>query len=142
MKGLRHLTVLAALSLLCTGCWPARVTSSPAARGVVLDAKTHAAVCGARVVMSRSVSEYSWSPVTLAEALTNTRPPLVITGTNGGFSIPRAHQWMLMCPMGQSLTLGTLVIQKQGYEPAVIGVDDLGNGDKQPQRFFLTPIQK
>jgi hypothetical protein len=76
------------------------ITSSPGASGMVLDAQTHAAISGAQVVVSRSWPRErpDYSPSTLANALTNTRPPLIITGTNGRFSIPRQHEWILYVP--------------------------------------------
>jgi hypothetical protein len=135
---------LLALALLCAGCWPARITSSPAARGVVLDFHTQKPVGGAKVQMS-----YSWNvvwnlnnPPPLAEVLSNARPPLIITGTNGEFSIPRKHRWVIMYPTPAWFTPGMLVIQRDGYKTEMFPSDDINNEDLQPGKFYLTPLPK
>jgi hypothetical protein len=42
MKKVRHLLSLFAVGLLCTGCWPLRLTISPGASGVLMDAQAAA----------------------------------------------------------------------------------------------------
>jgi hypothetical protein len=144
MKHISYIAGLAAMALACTGCWPEHITSSPAACGVVLDAKTHAAICGARVGMSRTWDSY-WSglnPPMLEHCITNVREPVVITGTNGAFSIPREHVWVLMYPTPMFHCSGTLVILSDGYKPGLIPMSNIGNMDEKPGTFLLTPVQE
>lgn len=143
MKQIYYIAGLAAMVLVCTGCWPEHVTSSPAACGVVLDAKTHAAICGAKVAMSRTWDAY-WSPLNpplLDHCITNVRDPVVITGTNGEFSISREHVWVLMYPTPMFDCSGTLIILHDGYQPGLIPMADIGNADEKSGTFLLTPIQ-
>ena len=142
MKRIHSLAGLFALTLLCAGCWPARVTSSPAARGVVLDFETEKPISGAKVQMSDSWNPM-WNmnnPPQLAEVLSKARPPLVITGTNGEFSIPRKHKWVIMYPTPAWFTPGMLVIQRDGYKTEFFPSDDMGNEDLKPGKFYLTPL--
>ena len=144
MKYVCHLAGLLAVGLLCAGCYPQRITTSPGASGVVLDAETHDPLPGAQVVMADS-RRRSWPDSTaqsLAEALTNARPPVVITGTNGTFLIPREHLWVINNPMPEWHTYGTLIILKDGYQPALIPVTDLTNGDEAVGMYLLTPEKK
>ena len=69
------------LGCMCSGCLfrLEHNTTSPGARGVVLDAQTRSPLSGADVVVSRL-----WMEVPIAsDALTNTRPPVVTTGRSG-----------------------------------------------------------
>ena len=116
---------MVALGLLCTGCLKfERQVTSPGARGVVLDAQTHAPVSGAAVVVSRAEPSYFGTNfLTFSEALANTRPPVVTTGTNGRFRVPTEQHHQLIVdfliqpyrPQG-----GTLVVQRGGYRPVAI----------------------
>src|SRR5436190_3869601 len=118
------LSMMTVLGLLCSGCLKfERQVTSPGARGIVLDAQTHAPVSGAAVVVSRAVPYFGTNFLTVSEALTNTRPPVVTTGKKGRFRIPteQHHElivdWLIQPyrPRG-----GTLVIQRLGYEPVAI----------------------
>ena len=108
------------LGLMCSGCLLRleHNTTSPAARGVVLDARTRAPLSGAKVVVSRVCTE---SPV-VSDALTNTRPPIVTTGKSGRFSVRAERQWDLVFYLTERFRApgGTLVVQRSGYEPTAI----------------------
>jgi hypothetical protein len=112
------------LWLLCSGCLKfERQVTSPGARGVVLDAQTHAPLSGADVVVSRAVPYFGTNVLTVSEALTNTRPPVVTTGKNGRFRIPteQHHQlivdWLIQPYRPQG---GTLIVQRVDYQPMAI----------------------
>ena len=111
------------VGLLCSGCLKfERQVTSPGARGVVLDAQTHAPLSGADVVVSR-FHDLSTNPPAISDALTGTRPPVVTTGTNGRFRIPteQHHElivdWLIQ-PYRQPG--GTLIVQRIGYQPVAI----------------------
>ena len=111
------------LGLLCSGCLKfERQVTSPGARGVVLDAQTHAPLSGADVVVSR-LYDLSINPPAISDALTNTRPPVVTTGKDGRFRIPteQHHElivdWLIQPYRPPS---GTLIVQRADYQPAVI----------------------
>ncbi len=115
--------IMIVLGVLCSGCLKfERQVTSPGAKGVVLDAQTHAPLSGANAVVSR-LSLESTNPPALSDALTNTRPPVVTTGKNGRFRIPteQHHElivdWLIQPyePRG-----GTLIVRRAGYQPAVI----------------------
>ncbi len=112
------------LGLLCSGCLKLeRQVTSPGARGVVLDAQTRAPLSGAAVVVSRAVSYFGTNFVTVSEALTNTRPPVVTTGKNGRFRIPtEQHHKLIVDWMIEPYKApgGTLIVQRAGYQPAAI----------------------
>lgn len=136
-----QLTVLAAVGLLCAGCFPQRITDSPAACGVVLDAQTHDPVQGAKVVVAYSARP-GWPDLTtptLVQALTNSRPPLVLTGQYGQFNIPRERILVINSEMSDWNAYGTLVIWHDGYQPALIPVSDTNNVDVVAKTFYLTP---
>lgn len=112
-----------ALGLLCAGCLKLeRQVTSPGAKGVVLDAQTHAPLSGADVVVSR-LFYLSTNPPAISDALTNTRPPVVTTGKNGRFRIPaEQHRELIVDYLIQPYHApgGTLIVQRAGYEPAAI----------------------
>jgi hypothetical protein len=142
MNRIGYFAALIIVALCCTGCWPEHITSSPAAEGMVIDAKTREAVCGAHVQMSYVWRAY-WSdinPPALSDVITNVRPPLVMTDTNGDFAIPREHVWVIMYPLPEWETHGSLIILKDGYEPAIIPVSNVHNADLQGQTYELTPV--
>jgi hypothetical protein len=144
MKTICFFSGLVAVALLCTGCWPERMTYSPAAWGYVLDAKTHEPIVGAKAEMSYTWRSY-WSdlnPPQLSDLLTNMRSPYVTSDRDGQFFIPRQHEWIIMYPTPEWESFGTLVILQNGYKPGMFPVTTVGNQDKQPQRFFLTPVQE
>jgi hypothetical protein len=143
MKTIYYFLGLVAMTLLCSGCFPAHITSSPAAWGYALDAKTHEPIVGAKAEMSYTWRAY-WSelnPPQLSDLLANPRPPFVTSDTNGQFLIPREHEWVWMSPPFDFNAYGTLVILQTGYKPGMFPVSTVGDQDKQPQRFFLTPVQ-
>ena len=144
MKTIYYFAGLFAMALLCTGCWPAHITSSPAAWGYVLDAKTHEPIVGAKAEMSYTWRAY-WTdlnPPQLSDVLANVRLPMVTSDTNGQFLITREHEWVWMSPMPDWNSYGTLVILQNGYKPGMFPTSTVGDQDKQPQRFFLTPAQE
>src|SRR5580693_8028510 len=134
MKSVYYIAAIVVAGLLCAGC---RITSSPAACGVVLDSKTHEPVSGAQVAVAYSeqpgsqdlsVPVFDW-------AVTNTRPPVVVTGTYGEFNIPRQRIWM-MTPMQDWHAYGTLLILRDGYKMAMIPVSDTNNLDLQSETYY------
>jgi hypothetical protein len=141
MKRIHCLSALLIAGLSCTGCWPVRITSSPGASGFVLDRQTRQAVSGAQVAVSRSWRREwpDYGPPTLDEALADTRPPLVITDTNGHFFIPPQQEWLKDYPPPEQPDRGTLVVRREGYKPAMIPLnDDL----EDVGTVLLTPISK
>ena len=120
----RLLTVMV-LGLLCSGCLKfERHVTSPGARGVVLDAQTHAPLTGADVVVSR-LYDLSTNPPAISNALTNTRPPVVTTGKDGRFRIPaEQHRELIVDYLIQPYGApgGTLIVQRAGYQPAAISL--------------------
>ena len=144
MKVIYYFAGLIALALLCTGCYPFRVTSSPGSCGTVVDAKTRQPVAGASAEMSYTWRAY-WSdlnPPSLEQLVTNTRPPMVMTDTNGMFSIPRERVTLVTFPFHSWNSYGTLIVWKDGYEPAVFPVSDVTNQDLQGRTVLLKPQQK
>jgi len=118
----RFLSVMV-LGLMCAGClkFEHQVTS-PGARGIVLDAQTHAPLSGADVVVSR-LYYLSTNPPAILDVLTNTRPPVVTTGKDGRFRIPaEQHHELVVDYLIQPYRApgGTLIIRRAGYEPAAI----------------------
>jgi hypothetical protein len=113
------------LGLLCSGCLKIeRQVTSPGARGVVLDSQTHAPLSGAEVVVSR-FSCFSTNPPVVADALTNTRPPVITTAKNGRFRIPaEQHRTLIVDYLIQPYIApgGTLIVQRAGYQPAAISL--------------------
>jgi hypothetical protein len=139
MKKVHHLLSLFAVGLLCTGCWPLRLTTSPGASGVLVDAQTHSPISGAKAVVCYplpSPFETDWP--TFQAALTNTRPPLVISGNDGRFFIPPEHRWVLYHPMPMlAPALGFLVVRRDGYEPDMIHL--VTDGTENVGTVFLKP---
>src|SRR5262245_46126751 len=105
------------LGLLCSGCLKLkRQVTSPGARGVVLDAQTHAPLSGVDVVVSR-LHDLSTNPPVLSDALTNMRPPVVTTGRDGRFRIPpEQHRKLIVDYLIQPYKApgGTLIVQRTG----------------------------
>jgi hypothetical protein len=115
--------IILVLGVLCSGCLKfERQVTSPTARGVVLDAQTHAPLSGADVVVSR-LYDLSTNPPAISDALTNTRPPVVTTGKDGRFHIPaERHRELIVDYLIQPYKApgGTLIVQRAGYQPAAI----------------------
>lgn len=62
-------------------------------------------------------------PPALSNALADIRPPIVITGDDGRFSIPSQKRWGLyIMPMDVFPPQGTLIVTKDGYEPLMVSV--------------------
>lgn len=144
MKYIYHLAGLFAVALLCAGCYPRQLSTSPGACGAVLDATTLTGVSGAYVEVSNS-RRIGWpdDPMpTLDEALTNARPPMVRTGTNGDFYIPRESELILNAAMSDWHAYGTLIILKDGYAPGLFPISDLTNSDERATTYLLKPINK
>ena len=112
-----------ALGILCSGCLKLeRQVTSPGAKGVVLDAQTHAPLSGAEVVVSRRCS-WDTNPPAILDALTNTRPPVVTTGKDGRFRISvEQHRELIVDFLIEPYRArgGTLIVQRAGYESAAI----------------------
>jgi len=140
MKSVRCYLGLGMMGLLCTGCWPTHITSSPGASGFVFDRKSRQAVAGAQVVVSRSRRRKwpNYGTPTLDEALEDTRPPLVVTGANGHFFIPSERKWIMAYPPPEGGDLGTLVIRRDGYNPALVPL----MGDLDGGTVLLTPVSR
>jgi hypothetical protein len=145
MKKKFSITCLVLLSL-CTGCWPARITTSPGASGIVLDSETHAPIGGATVVVSRSNGHYVrlsdgervGDPPSIEQALTNSQPPQVVTDDLGRFSIRSKHKWIIYVPIGRLMPArGTLVIRREGYRPDLVPLST--NGVQQLASVLLMP---
>jgi hypothetical protein len=59
----------------------------------------------------------------LSNALAQVRPPVVLTGDDGRFSIPSRKRWGLyVVPMDIFPPQGTLVVKRDGYEPLMVWV--------------------
>lgn len=144
MKHVYHMAGLLAAGVLCAGCYPQRVASRPGVSGMVLDAQTHAAVVGAQVVIadSRITDRRDLDTPTLESALTNARPPIVVTDRNGEFCIPEESLWVVNNPMPDWQAYGTLIIVHDGYQPALIPVSSATNSDQAMAMFLLTPEKK
>jgi hypothetical protein len=122
VKSTLHIFTAVILGFVCSGCLKLEHhITSPAARGVVLDARTRSPLSGAEVVVSRT--QFWTNAPTVVDALTNTRPPVVTTGKSGRFRVPAEGHWQcvvdyLIAPLHKPG--GTLVVQRAGYEPAAI----------------------
>jgi hypothetical protein len=140
MKNVCHLLSFLAVGLLCTGCWPLRITSSPGASGVLIDAQTRSPISGAEAVVCYPLWGYAEWP-TYQAALTNTRPPQVTSDSDGRFFIAPERRWVLYHPMPElAPALGYLVVRRDGYEPDMIRLAT--NGTENVGIVLLKPITK
>lgn len=147
VKLIRNICIVIAFEFLCSGCLfrLEHNTTTPGARGVVLDAQTRAPLASAQVIVSRL---YGLQPPAASDALTNTRPPKVTTGKNGRFSVrPEQHWDVVPCLTERYRTPGgTLVIQRAGYEPATVQIwGDIMPLSAHPTNFIevlLNPATK
>jgi hypothetical protein len=140
MKRAACFLVPAMAGLFCAGCWPMHIISSPGASGFVFDRETRGAIGGAQVAVSRA-SRREWPDYgvpTLDEALENTRPPIVMTDTNGHFSIPPLQEWMKDYPPPEGPARGTLVVRRDGYKPAIIPL--MADSMEDVGIVLLTPL--
>lgn len=119
---------------------------SPGARGIVLDAQTHAPLSGAQVVIS-TLSDFQ--PPTVSDALACARPPVVTTRANGRFHIATAGHWSLVVDyLTEPLHKpgGTLVVRRDGYQPAAVQLwGDIIPLTAHPTNFvevLLSPVAK
>ena len=111
---------------------------------MVLDATTLSGVKGAYVEVSNS-RRIGWpddAVPTLDAALTNARPPMVTTGTNGDFYIPRQSVMILDASASEWHAYGTLIILKDGYAPGLFPISDVSNLDEQATTYLLKPVGK
>jgi len=145
VKSIRNLYGIVALGYLCSGCLLEHNTTSPGARGVVLDAQTHVPLNGAKVVISR-LSDLQ--PPAVSDALTNTRPPIVTTGKDGRFSIRPEKDWDCVPYLTERYRTsgGTLVVQCVGYQSVTIQLwGDIMPISTHPTNFvevLLSPATK
>lgn len=152
---------LIGLALCCTGCWPMHVKIQEGASGVVLNSQTRQPVVGARVALSEVGNRYYFVPTnspeyrghnyklvspTLAEVMGHIEPPTKITDEAGYFSIPPRKEWILyMPPMDVFIHVGTLVVQCEGYETAIIpqrGYVSITETITNTDTILLKPISK
>ncbi len=128
---LHYLFCGAVLVTLCTGCWPVRITSSPGASGIVLDAKTHAPITGAEAVMLRA--ELGETP-----QMENARPPVAVTGNDGRFCIPRERKWILYSiSPGLPPATGILAIRHEDYQTKFILMQSpVGRASEESERKY------
>ena len=136
------------VSLFCSGCLPWRVTGSPGASGVVLDAKTYATIGGAQAVIYRS---YAFTAADHSYFPTNARPPFVTTSKDGKFSIPRERKWSLYFPLAEQRapTFSILMVKHDGYQPAIIYLSTLqrmtsneAEQQNEQKQILLKPISQ
>ena len=123
-----------AVCVSLSGCLPLPYNTSPGASGVVYDAKRHAPIVGAEVV----VSELIYPPPSAEAAFTNSRPPVVTTDTAGHFSIPAERRWdFFVIPIDVFPRFGLLVVKCEGYQPLTVPfwsrtVQDVGELSMNP----------
>ena len=123
MKYFARFLILLLPCILCSGCL-FRIehdTTSPGARGVVLNTQTHVPVTGAIVAVSRAYGYTNAAPV--SEALSEIRRPVVITSSDGRFSIrPERHSQLVFMPYDEPHfgPGGTLVVRCEGYQSATV----------------------
>ena len=128
MKRARCFLCLAVAGLLCAGCYPLRVTTSPGASGIVLDANSLTPISGAEA----AVLEWNWQAARNgghlavdSNAPPNARAQMAVTQADGRFSIPAEHEWIRYSPSPAMMpAAGELAITRQGYEPATMYLTD------------------
>jgi hypothetical protein len=140
MRFLRHLVILGSISLLCSGCFPVHLVTTPGISGVVLNSQTHSPVVGAQTV----VSPMHHSSPSAYEVVTNIHALVVVTDTSGQFASPPQRRWSVFVAGFEGdirPPCGALVVRCNGYEPAVSSfwswqtATNLGN-------ILLSPITK
>jgi hypothetical protein len=137
-----QLLSLAAVGLFCAGCVPWRFTSSPGASGVVMDAKTYAAIGGAQVTVCRSEFPME-KPRSVTNALKNARPPRIVTKADGRFSIDRESKWVMFYPAPMPMPpVGEIVIQRDGYEPLMLPLTSDPNQAGGSDKFLVGDVLK
>lgn len=104
--------------------------TSPGAVGTVLDRDTRKPIPGVKAIVSRTYQR-DWPDYglpTVDEAMTNTRPPLVLSGPDGQFIVPPEKKLVFKYPEPQEHARGTLILRKDGYKsatfPLIEGIDD------------------
>jgi len=144
MKYIVPLLILFLPCVLCSGCLfrLEHDTTSPGARGVVLDAQTHVPVAGAIVAVSRACGDTNAAPV--PEAISKVRRPVVITGSNGRFSIrPERHSQLVFLGYEEPHfgPPGTLVVRCKGYKPETVQLwGDIVPLTVQPTNFIVVQL--
>jgi len=105
------------LGMTLCGCIPLRFTTSPGAKGKIVDDVTHAPISGAEVAISHS----TYPPESPQKAFANRRSPTVMTRDDGSFSVPVERRIDLYCvPVDAFPRFGLLVIKRQGYLTACV----------------------
>jgi hypothetical protein len=127
MKSLLKILALFLMAgLLCSGCVIYHETESPGAKGIVLDSRSRSPIPGAEVAVSQSTNP----SLTLTNVLAELRPPTVLTDQAGQFSVPAERSlifgfiwvwWPSMKFSGPPRGV-TLVLRRDGYEPATIPI--------------------
>ncbi len=136
MRELPRCVLLTVLLVSC-GCIPLRFNTSPGASGIVVDAQTHAPIDGAKV----AVSKLSYPPVCAEAALTNSRPPLVLTADAGHFTVPVERRLdFYVVPIDIFPRFGLLVVARDGYESALVPFWSSSN--KELGEIPLKPLAK
>ena len=111
-----------------SGCVPLRFTTSPGAKGIVVDAATHRPISDAQIVVSRSI----YPPSSADSAFDNSRPPKVMSRAEGQFQVPLERRLDLyFLPVDIFPRFGLLVIKRPGYQTTCVpfwsrSVADLG----------------
>jgi hypothetical protein len=104
------------LSDLLSGCFPIRYVTQPGASGTVVDSTSSAPVVGATVTLS----------IERGAKLPNA---CVNSGSNGSFTMPAQHGWMIyIVPMDLFGFGGTLNVDAPGYQHAALPYYAPGTG--------------
>jgi hypothetical protein len=131
-------TVRGLLLILCcvfsVSCWPMRFVTSPGAKGVVVDSRSHRPIKNIEVFVSRAgfeprrvknpktgrvepvFADYdTFVPPSLNKAIEGMRSPKVVTATNGQFFIPPETVWgIYIVPMDLFPATGSLLLRRGG----------------------------
>jgi hypothetical protein len=144
MKHFARFLILLLPCVLCSGCLfrLEHDTTSPGARGIVLNAQTHVPITGAMVAVSRACGYTNAAPV--SKAISEIRQPVVITGSEGRFSIrPERHSQLVFVPYDEPHfgPGGTLVVRCKGYKPETVQLwGDIVPLTVQPTNFVVVQL--
>lgn len=135
------LLFLAFVVTISWGCVPIRYTTSPGAKGRVIDAATHQPISGAEVAISRSI----YPPESPDKAFANSRSPTVMSDQHGVFSLPPERRFDIYCiPVDSFPRFGLLVIKRSGIATTCVpfwsrSVAELGEILVPPAPELSTP---